>query len=98
VKDSRFFKTIRQSVLPVATDSINYLFNHAFRLFRNNYSWNNPLRSLGIRVNQLDTHEQLALLKLDACDICVDIDNRIKRLTSRFGALKVEKTAGTRDW
>jgi DNA polymerase-4 len=97
-KDSRFNKTIRQCTFPFASDNRNYLFNQAFGLFKKNYTWGNPLRSLGIRVNQLDDCEQLSLLKLDACDICVDINERIKRLTSRFGSLKVEKTAGTRDW
>jgi DNA polymerase-4 len=98
MRDSNFDKTIRQCRLKCDSDNVNYLFNHAFKLFKRHYKWETYLRSIGVRVDNLTDLEQLSLIKLDECDIIVDIDSRIKKLTDRFGVLSVEKSATTRDW
>jgi DNA polymerase-4 len=76
---------------------VNTIFNNALDLFRRNYRWQHPLRSIGVRVDNLDEHNQMCLFE-DDCVLSIDISSRIKALTQRFGKLEFEKTATTRDW
>lgn len=96
-RDSKFEKSIRQCTLSQFTDHVNVLFNSAFDLFRRNYGWQHPLRSIGVRVDNLDVHDQLSLFE-DDCELSIDISSRITALTQKFGALNFEKTATTREW
>ena len=93
MRDNSFNKIVRQCSFWVSTDNINYIFNHAYKLFIDNYTWAHPLRSLGLRVEGLDRMEQLALFPYDECELCVDVDSRLQRLTRRFGPLKVDEFA-----
>lgn len=95
MKDNRFNTMTRQCSTSKPTDSINFIFNQAFTLFLRHYTWENPLRSVGVRVDNLITseYEQLSLFEADDCEICFDIDDRVKVLTSRLGKLSLEKTA-----
>lgn len=95
-RDNQFNKATRQCTFDMGTDNINHIFNQAFRLFKNNYCWANPLRSVGIRAMSLDDSSQLSLFSADDCVIMVDVDSQIKRLTARFGKLEVE-SAGTHE-
>ena len=56
------------------------------------------MRSIGVRVDNLDEDNQLSLFEQDDCELSIDINSRIKRLTQRFGKLEFEKTATTREW
>lgn len=96
-RDNKFEKVIRQCTLSQYTDHVNVIFNNAFELFRKNYKWQNPLRSIGVRVDNLDEHNQLSLFE-DECELAININNRVKTLTNKFGTLSVEKTATTREW
>lgn len=100
LKDNQFNSMTRQCSMSYPTDSIKVIFNRAFHLFLRHYTWANPLRSVGVRVNNLVTREfeQLSLFEMDECEICVDIDGRVQKLTSRLGKLSFEKTAMTKDW
>jgi hypothetical protein len=75
------------------------MFNQAFALFLRHYTWEHPLRSVGVRVDNLITreYEQLSLFEADECEICVYIDERVKILTSRLGKLNLEKSAFLRN-
>ena len=97
-RDSDFNKTIRQLSFKISTDNVNYIFNHAYDLFNKIYKWKRPLRSLGLRAVGLDRMEQLTLLPYDEVELCIDIDSRLKKLISKFGHLKVEESAMTKDW
>lgn len=96
-RDSNFDKLIRQCSLNLPTDSAAKIFSTAYRLFTKHYKWDNPVRSIGVRVDNLDTSEQLSLFDQDDNDMSIDINSRIKRLTQRFGRLEFEKTATTKD-
>ena len=96
-RDSNFDKVIRQRSFGHPTDNVNKLFNTAYDLFSMNYKWDNPLRSIGVRVDNLDTDLQLTLFD-DDCDLNIDINSRIKAVTQKFGKLEFEKTATTREW
>lgn len=97
MRDSDFEKVIRQRTLNHFTDHENTIFNSAFELFKINYRWRRPLRSIGVRVDNLDVHEQISLFE-DKCELSIDINSRIKALTQKFGKLEFEKTATTREW
>lgn len=95
MKDNKFNSIIRQCSTPYPTDNINFIFNQAFTLFLKNYTWANPLRSVGVRIDNLITskYEQLSFFEASDCKICFNIDERVKKLTSRLGELNVETTA-----
>lgn len=95
MKDSQFNTITRQCSISYPTDSINHIFNQSYALFLRHYTWENPLRSVGVRVDNLTTskYEQLSLFEEDDSEVCFNIDERIKILTSRFGELSLEKSA-----
>ena len=97
MRDNQFAKTIRQCTLRQYTDNANVLFNQAYGLFKKHYGGQNPLRSIGVRVDNLDEYDQLSLFD-DDCALSVDVNARVMALTRRFGRLNVEKTATTREW
>ena len=97
IRDNKFEKVIRQCTLSHFTDKINIIFNQAFELFKRNYKWQHPLRSIGVRVDNLDEHDQISLFEND-CELSIDINIRIKALTQRLGKLEFEKTATSREW
>ncbi len=100
IKDNQFNQIIRQRAIRHPTDNANMVFNHAFELFKSNYNWRLPLRSVGVRADDLESleNEQLMLFGDDDCETSIEIDSRIKALTTRFGKLNVERTVTTRDW
>jgi DNA polymerase-4 len=97
-RDNKFNRNIRQCSFPFPTDSVNYIFNKAFYLFTKHYKWEMPLRSIGIRVDNLESVEQLSLYPYDECELNINIDKRIKELTRRLGSIKVEKSAGIKEF
>lgn len=100
MKDNQFNTLTRQCSTSYPTDNVNFIFNQAFALFQRHYTWEHPLRSVGVRVDNLITreYEQLTLFEADRCDICVNIDERVKILSSRLGKLNVEKSATIKEW
>jgi hypothetical protein len=99
-KDNQFNTLSRQCRVSDPTDSMNFIFNRAYALFQRHYSFINPLRSVGVRVDNLVSgdYEQYTLFETEETKICVDIDERIQKLTSRFGKLNVEKTSTSKEW
>ena len=99
MRDNRFNTFTRQCTLESPTDNITRIFNSALRLFQNNYSWDSPLRSVGIRTTKLDKGMQLSLFEENERDIMdINIDSRLKRLTERFGNLQVESAGSFGKW
>jgi DNA polymerase-4 len=93
MRDNSFNRYTRQNKLQINTDNVNYVFNSAYGLFTKHYKWERPLRSIGVRADNLESMEQLSLYPYDECELNFDIDSRIKNLTDRLGILKVEKSA-----
>ena len=99
IKDSHFSTLVRQSKFEQATDSVNRIFNRAYALFRSNYFWENPLRSIGIRATYLDSGAQISLFEDDEQEqIITDISGKTKRLTALFGKLGVESAGALGRW
>ena len=92
MRDSEFNKVTRQKSFGIGTDSVNYMFNQAYTLFTKHYKWKRPVRSLGLRAEGLDKMEQLTLFPVDDCEPVVNVDARVKQLTSQYGELRVEES------
>jgi DNA polymerase-4 len=91
LRDSEFNKSTRQCSFKMATDSVNYVFNRAYDLFVRHYPWERPLRSIGIRTDNLDSMGQMSLDPGYEPPLAFDVDARIRELTDRIGPLEVEK-------
>ena len=100
MKDSKFNTMVRQLTFRYPTDSVNYMFNRAYGLLIGHFTWEHPLRSIGVRADNLYAlkHEQMSLFDDSHHPICIDIDVRLKELTERFGVINVEKAATSKDW
>jgi len=99
LKDSMFNITIRQSTLSLATDNKNHVYERALALFNNNYSWVNPLRSIGVRVANLEDTSQLSLF----CDyendnIETEVSIQLQRLSEKFNKLELESAGAFGRW
>jgi len=97
MRDQSFNKTTRQCTFITATDSVNYVFNNAYKLFVDHYEWKEPLRSIGVRADKLDSLGQLTLIEWDDCKPIVDVSSRVIDLTNRLGPLNVEQAATTKE-
>ncbi len=99
MKDSRFNTFTRQCAIPYPTDSTERIFRYALGLLLRNYTWENPLRSVGVRASGLTStdFEQLTMDDPGKIDYSDGIDERIKQLTKRFGKLNVENSAAARE-
>jgi DNA polymerase-4 len=91
LRDSEFNKSTRQCSFKTATDSVNYVFNRAYALFTRHYPWERPLRSIGIRADNLCGMGQMTLDPGFEPPLDFDVDARIRELTARIGPLEVEK-------
>jgi DNA polymerase-4 len=99
MKDSKFDTLIRQKSIANPTDNLNHIFNQAYGLFKKHYKWEHPLRSVGVRVDNLKHgDEQMSFVDFEDDKINADIDNRLKDLFDKYGELKMEKAATTRDF
>jgi len=100
MKDTQFNQMIRQVTLKYPTDNPNLMFNTAYALLERHFPWENPLRSVGVRADNLYTlkWEQMSMFRESHQVINVDIDARLKELTARFGVINMEKTATSREW
>jgi DNA polymerase-4 len=95
LRDNQFNAITRRCSFKNPSDNIAFIFNQAYNLFKRHFLWNNPLRSIGVTVDNLFTMkwEQLSYLENDGHEIAIDIDERVKELTRKFGALEVEQSA-----
>jgi DNA polymerase-4 len=99
IRDNKFNKTTRQTTMASATDSIGCVFDRAVALFKGNFTWESPLRSIGVRATSLDKCLQLSLFDDEEHDsIGCDVSSHIKRLTARLGKLELEPVGALGGW
>ncbi len=98
LKDNRFDHMTRQCSFLPSTDNVNLIFNKGYELFTKHYPWVHPLRSVALRADNLYSakYEQLTFFDDDACELCINIDSRIKALITKFSNIGMEKTAMTK--
>lgn len=89
VRDNNLHITQWQKPLAISTNSAFYIAKYAFELFKNKYSWQKPIRSIGIKVAKLSkdfNFQQMSFLDENR-DIKKQeaLDNCIHSLRERFG-------------
>ncbi len=89
VRNNRLNSFVRQSHLERYTNISDDIAEMAFKLFVENYKWTYPVRSLGVRVNELsseDEPEQLSLFDDTSRHIKKqNMENAIDNIRNRFG-------------
>ncbi|MGI5912334.1 MAG: DNA polymerase Y family protein [Syntrophomonadaceae bacterium] len=101
IRDNTLFSLTLQGKFRKPTSLANDLAKKAISLFQDNYSWLNPIRSIGLRGCDLitaDTYEQLSLfedeeksVKLERLELTVD------KLRRRFGHFSVQRAVLLKD-
>ncbi len=89
VRDSKLYSFTRQKKLLSYTDITSEILNTALALFKENYNWKNPIRSLGLSVNELtckDSGTQLSLFEDNKKRLRQEsLDKTTDALKNRFG-------------
>ncbi|MCI6008438.1 DNA polymerase IV [Oscillospiraceae bacterium LCP25S3_E10] len=89
VRDSKLYSFTRQKKLLSYTDITSEILNTALALFKENYSWKNPIRSLGLSVSELtckDSGTQLSLFEDNKKRLRQEsLDKTTDALKNRFG-------------
>lgn len=95
IRDTALRSFCRQHKLKVPTCSSTEIAQVAFELFRANYDWTRPVRSIGVRGAELveaDTCYQLSLYQEDAKrDKWELIDKTVDRLREQYGYMSVRR-------
>ena len=101
VRDTNLFSFTRQRKLPNPTCSSHEIANVAFDLFKRNYSWRNPIRSIGVRGSELvdaSAGTQLSFLMDDIRrDKWERIDAAVDHLRERYGYMSVRRAVTCTD-
>jgi DNA polymerase-4 len=93
VRDKGLFSFTRQTKLEEYTDITRTIQQEAMELFVKNYSWKQPIRSIGVSLcnlvpNTID--RQISMIDNSGLDIRQEkLDKTIDRLKQRFGAYSV---------
>lgn len=95
VRDVDLFSFSRQRKLRIPTCSSAEIAQTAFELFKANYQWNKPIRSIGVRGSGLVEAGAGVQLSLYQDDIKRDkwerIDKVVDRLRGRYGYMSVRR-------
>lgn len=95
VRDKELMSFERQGKLLTPTLVSNDIAQKAYELFMQNYRWNKPIRSIGVRGCDLvtaDRHLQLDLFDESKIER-EDLERTIDKLRRRFGAYSVQRCA-----
>lgn len=87
VRDKELSSFSRQMKIPANTDISTEIFYYAMKLFRTNYFWNKPIRSLGVSVSDFDvTYEQFDFEKtVENREKQERLETAVDSLRRRFG-------------
>ncbi len=89
VRDNGLYSFTRQQNIPVPTNISDEIARYAMDLFHKNYTWEHPIRSLGVRVSDLMPDEYCYQLDLFTDpfrrDKQLKVDVTMDRLRGRFG-------------
>lgn len=101
IKDTTL-KTIEwQAPIKNTTQSFNELTNKAFELFKNNYSWANPVRAVSIRAVNLQNEPENVQLDMftdiNAINKKDKLEIAMEEIRSRFGKDVIEVASLTQD-
>ena len=95
VRDNELYHFSRQKKVENVTNITSEIANAAFELFRDNYSWEHPIRSLGVRGCDLvtdDYSEQLSLFyDYEYRHKQMKVDRAVDIIRSRFGYYSIQR-------
>ena len=97
VRDNRLYSFSRQIHLRQPTNITNEIVTAAFQLFKDNYKWEHPIRSLGIRAADLvldDIPVQLDLFgNQEKKEKLEKLDRTVDEIRRRFGYFSIQRAA-----
>lgn len=88
VRDKNLYTFTRQCKMPAPTNVTSEITKIAFELFKANYSWENPIRSIGVSVGDFDfeTGVQFDLSKsVEKRERLEKLDRTVDNLKNKFG-------------
>ena len=95
IRDNGLYSFSRQKKLERPTDITNEIMTAAYLLFKENYNWNHPIRSLGIRAENLvlaDVPVQLDLfISEEQREKQEKMDQAVDEIRRRFGYFSIQK-------
>lgn len=95
VRDNELYHFSRQKKVENVTNITSEIANAAFELFRDNFSWKHPIRSLGVRGCDLvtdDYSEQLSLFyDYEYRQKQMKVDRAVDNIRSRFGYYSIQR-------
>lgn len=101
IRDKDLFSFTRQKKLRTPTCSSSEIAQAAFELFKANYQWNRPIRSLGVRGSGLIEAAAGTQLSMFQDDIKRDkwerIDKAVDRLRQQYGYMSVRRAVTMTD-
>lgn len=99
VRDKELSSISRQMKIPANTDISTEIFYYAMKLFRTNYFWNKPIRSLGVSVSDFDvTYEQFDFEKtVENREKQERLETAVDSLRRRFGNYCIGRACQLKD-
>lgn len=95
VRDKDLFSFTRQKKVPLSTNITSEIATYAMELFRENYNWQKPIRSVGVRVSdlQIDTAPvQLSLFSdQEQRERYHRMDQTVDIIRKRFGFYSIQR-------
>lgn len=95
IRDTDLYSFTRQRKLPMPTDITDEIAKAAIALFRQQYTWDKPIRSIGIRGAQLtgtNSYEQYSMFcDPDYRNKQMKADHAVDEIRSRFGYYSIQR-------
>lgn len=89
IRDNGLFSFTRQKKIKIATNISEEIAGYAWELFKENYEWHAPIRSVGVRVSHLSPDTQLHQLDLFMTEAqrekYLRADLAVSEIRNRFG-------------
>lgn len=100
VRDKNLYHFTRQCKLQNSTDVSIEIINAAMKIFRENYVWNNPIRSIGVAVSDFNVDEgvQYDLLgTVEKREKLERLEKAVDNIRQRFGNYAVQRASLLKD-
>lgn len=101
IRDNGLMSFTRQKHLTYATHITDEIANGAYQLFRANYRWEHPIRSLGVRVSELvldGAPEQMELFQSPIQREKMEkLDQTVDEIRRRFGYFSIQRAVMYQD-
>ena len=95
VRDNELFSFTRQKKIDHATNVTKEIAEEAYRIFKENYNWQKPIRSVGVRGADLVTDnywEQIDLFSsIEKREKQMKMDQTVDQIRKRFGFYSVQR-------